>query len=79
MDTEKIGLIAQEISFAFEDDFHDQDKRKIYTMIFDKYLTEVDPGVMTDPYDAIVSLGRTRPESFEQFLKELKEKNLISG
>ena len=79
MDIEKIGLIAQEISFAFEDDFHDQKMRKLYNMIFNKYLSEVDAGVMTDPYDAIISLGRSKPEEFEAFLKELKEKKLIPG
>ncbi len=78
IDIEKIGLIAQKISFAFEDDFHDLDKRKLYNTIFDKYLSEVDPGVMTDPYDAIVSLGRTKLESFEKFLEALKEKGLVS-
>ncbi len=78
MEIEEIGLIAQKISFAFEDDFIHLDKRKLYTVIFNKYLLEVDAGVMTDPYDAVVSLGRTKPESFDLLIKELKENGLVS-
>ncbi len=79
MDIEKISLIAQEISFTFEDMFHEKNKKELFITIFDKYLNAVDPGITTDPYDAIIALGRKDPAAFENMLKELKEKNLISG
>lgn len=77
MDTEKIGLIAQEISFAFEDLYHDVDKRNKFTSIFDRYLVQMDPSGTMEPYDAIILLGRAKPEEFKQMLKELKEFSLI--
>lgn len=79
MDIEKISLIAQEISFAFEDMFHNKSKKGIFVSLFNKYLNAVDPGITTDPYDAIIALGRKDPAAFENMLKELKKKNLISS
>lgn len=78
MDIEKISFIAQEISFTFEDTFHIKAKKDLFLPIFDKYLTAVDPGVTTDPYDAIIALGKTDLPAFESMLKELKEKDLVS-
>ncbi len=78
MDIEEIELIAEKINYAFEDNYVFQDKRKLYTSLFDKYLADVDQGVMTDPYDAVVSLGRKDPEEFNKFVKELKDQNLVS-
>jgi hypothetical protein len=78
MDIEKISLIAQEISFAFEDMIAEKNKKELFISIFDKYLNEVDPGLTTDPYDAIIALGRKDPAAFENMLKELKEKDLVS-
>jgi len=78
MDIEKISFIAQEISFTFEDTFHVKAKKDLFIALFDKYLTDVDPGVTTDPYDAIIALGKKKPEAFESMLKEIKEKDLVS-
>ena len=78
MDVEEIERIAEKIHYAFADNYVFQDKRKMYTSLFDKYLSKVDQGVMTDPYDAVVSLGRTDPEEFNKFIKELKDQNLVS-
>ena len=78
MDIEKISFIAQEISFTFEDTFHIKEKKDLFIAIFDKYLTAVDPGVTTDPYDAIIILGKKNPEAFDSMLKEIKEKELVS-
>ena len=73
MDIDKISLIAQEISFAFEDTFHKKNKKDLFTAIFDKYLTAVDPGITTDPYDATIALGKKDPAAFEKMVKELKD------
>ena len=78
MDIEKISLIAQAISFEFEDTFHIKKKKDLFIIIFNKYLNTVDPGVTTDPYDAIIALGKTDPAGFDNMLKELKEKDLVS-
>jgi hypothetical protein len=78
MDIEKISFIAQEISFTFEDNFHKKNKRELFSAIFNKYLTDVDPGITTDPYDAIIALGTKDPAAFENMLKELKEKDLVT-
>jgi hypothetical protein len=34
MDIDKVGLIAQEISFAFEDHFNDVEKRNLFDALF---------------------------------------------
>lgn len=78
MDIEKISFIAQEISFAFEDMIAEKNKKDLFVSIFDKYLNAVDPGITTDPYDAIIALGKKNPAAFEDMLKELKEKNLVA-
>lgn len=78
MDIEKISFIAQEISFIFEDTFHIKAKKDLFLAVFDKYLTAVDPGITTDPYDAIIALGKKDPAAFENMLKELKEHDLVS-
>ncbi|GBE03881.1 hypothetical protein BMS3Abin09_00804 [bacterium BMS3Abin09] len=78
MDIEKISFIAQEISFFFEDTFHIKAKKELFSSIFNKYLTNVDPGITTDPYDAIIILGKKDPAAFENMVKELKEKDLVS-
>lgn len=78
MDIDKISLIAQDISFAFEDMFHEKGKKEIFYGIFNKYLLDVDPGITMQPYDAIVALGRKDPQAFENMLKELRDNKLIS-
>ena len=78
MDLERISFIAQEISFAFEDNFHIKAKKDLFLALFAKYLSDVDPGITTDPYDAIISLGRKDPAAFENLLKEVKEHDLAS-
>ena len=79
MDIDKIGLIAQEISFAFEDHFNDVEKRNLFDAFFVKYFAAVDPSGALIPYDAIMLLGRQNPDGFEQMLKEMREANLITG
>jgi hypothetical protein len=78
MEIEKISLIAQAISFEFEDMIADKDKKELFVAMFDKYLNSVDPGITTDPYDAIIALGKNQPESFDKMLKEMTEKGLIA-
>lgn len=74
---EKAAHIAQEISFAFEDSYHDKEQRQIFYTFFTRYLLRVDPeGIMT-PYDAMILLWRTYPDEFEHMLKEMKDKNLV--
>ena len=77
MDMEKTGLIAQKISFAFEDYYSDIDKRKKFVAFFDKYLGPVDPGGALQPYDVMILLGRSNPEEFEKMVEEMKEQKLI--
>ena len=79
MDLDKIGLIAQEISFAFEDHFNDVEKRNLFDSLFVKYLAGVDPSGAMIPYDAIVLLARKNPDAFEKMLKEMREADLICG
>ena len=40
---EKALLIAQKISFAYEDLFGNEDKRKLFEDIFARFLNPVDP------------------------------------
>jgi len=77
LDLKEIGLIAQQISFANEDHFHEIDKRKKFISIFDKYLSLVDTGMTMEVYDAIVALGRNNPAAFELMVKEMKQEGLI--
>jgi hypothetical protein len=79
MDIDKIGLIAQEISFAFEDHFNDVEKRNLFDALFNKYFSIVDPPGALVPYDAIVLLARKNPDEYEKMLKEMRDANLISG
>ncbi len=79
MDIEKIGLIAQEISFAFEDTFHEENKRKLFESFFQKYLALVDFGPTQIPYDAMLLLGRKFPEEFNRMVQEMKDASLISA
>ena len=78
MDIEKISLIAQKISFAFEDFYFDKNKRNQFTTLFDKYLSPIDPTGRMEPYDAIIQLGRKNPSEFEKMLKEIEEQKLVS-
>lgn len=77
MDMEKTGLIAQKISFAFEDDYADIDKRKKFVAFFDKYLAQADPTGTMQPYDAMMSLARSNPEDFEKMVEEMEKAGLI--
>jgi len=77
MNIEQISLIAQQISFAFEDHFFNEGKRGMFHALFDRYLAPVDPSGRMEPYDAIVLLGRQSPREFENMVKELKDKDLI--
>lgn len=79
MDIDKIGLIAQEISFAFEDHFNDVKKRNLFDALFVKYFASVDPSGAMVPYDATILLARQHPDEFEKMLKEMREADLISG
>ena len=79
MDMDKIGLIAQEIGFAYEDNFNDVEKRKKFDALFDKYLSPIDPGASLETYNAILKLGRKDPTEFDCLLKELREFSLIPG
>jgi len=77
MDMEHITMTAQKISFAFEDMYGDKDKRAMFAALFNRYLSEVDPAGVMDPYDAMVSLGRQVPAEFDQMVKEMQEMKLI--
>jgi len=74
---EKALFTAQRISFAYEDLFGDENKRKLFGAIFDRFLLPVDPGGRLEPYDAIIALWRQNPDEFNQMVRELKESSLI--
>ncbi len=76
---DEIGLIAQEIVFAFEDDFNDLGKRKLFEEFFNEYLSIVDPKENLQHYDAIIKLGSMHPEAFGQMVEKMKESSLIAG
>jgi len=75
---ENIALIAQKVSFAFEDQFFNENKRSMFNALFNRYLVPLDPSGRMEPYDAIILLGRQSPEEFEHMVQEMKEKELIS-
>ncbi len=77
MDLDKISKIAQTISFAFEDLFHDENKKNKFVALFEKYLEPVDPGGKMELYDTVIQLGRNNPEGFDLMLKEMEEADLI--
>ena len=74
---EEAGRLAQEISFAFEDWYHDEDKKKRFHALFDRYLLPIDPGEQMEPYDAIIALWRKNRSEFDQLLRELRDHKLI--
>lgn len=74
---EEAALIAQKISFAFEDTYHDKEQRKLFYTFFSRYLLRVDPEGDMAPYDALILLWRTYPAEFDHMLKEMKDKELI--
>ena len=78
MDMEKITTTAQKIRFAFEDFYGDKEKRVLFDALFNRYLSDVDPAGVMDPYDAIVSLGRQAPEEFDQMVNEMHEMKLLT-
>lgn len=78
MDIEKISLIAQKISFAFEDFYYDEKKRKLFISLFDKYLSQLDPSGLMEPYDVIILLGRKHPSEFKEMVREMKEHKLVA-
>jgi hypothetical protein len=77
MNLEKINLKAQQIVFAFEDNFDDVEKRKMFNAMFDKYLAPLDPDGIMEPYDVIVQLGRKDALEFERMLEEMKNLSLL--
>ncbi|HBH60351.1 MAG TPA: hypothetical protein DDX85_01135 [Nitrospiraceae bacterium] len=74
---EEAALIAQKISFAFEDEYHDKERRKMFYTFFSRYLLRVDPEGTLAPYDALILLWRTYPDEFAHMLKEMTAKGLI--
>jgi hypothetical protein len=78
MDIEKISLMAQKISFAFEDLYPDKEKRELFNAIFNKYLSQFDSHGVMEPYDAIILLGRKNPEEFDRMIQEIKDLSLIT-
>ncbi len=74
---EKAQLTAQKISFAYEDLFGDNDKRKIFEAIFGRFLNPVDPGGAMEPYDAMVALWRKNPDNFNLMVSELEKSSLM--
>lgn len=74
----EIEDLAFKISAAYEDNYFVIEKKKIFDMLFNRYLPLADPLSSMEPYDAIVELGyRFRPE-FDELVKKLKEFGLIN-
>jgi hypothetical protein len=78
MTFEHVTLVAQKISFAFEDHYFDEKKRNTFIALFNRYLLPIDPSGAMEPYDALVLLGRKDRSEFDLMVKEMKEKELIS-
>jgi hypothetical protein len=78
MDIEKIALIAQKISFAFEDLYPVKEKREKFYALFDRYLSGLDSSGTMHPYDAIILLARKFPEEFDMMVKEMEDSSLIT-
>jgi hypothetical protein len=78
LDYDEIALIAQKISHSLEDNFFDDNKRKTFNSVFNRYLSDVDPDVAMETYDAVIKLGRRDEAEFIRMVDELKEKGLIS-
>jgi len=74
---EKALLTAQTISFTYEDLFGNEDKRKLFEVIFARFLNPVDPEGKLEPYDAIVVLWRQNPDEFSKMVEELKASSLL--
>lgn len=69
--------VAMKITHAFEDDFFNKERREMFEVIFNRYLSMVDLDG-ADLYEAMLSLGRSYPFEFEQMVKAFKDKGLIS-
>jgi hypothetical protein len=79
MDLEKIESIAEEISFAFEDHYTDLEKRNLFLHLFNKYFPIVENEEVTEPYEAVVLLGRSDPLRLEYMLNEMKSLSLLDA
>jgi len=74
---EKALRIAQKISFAYEDLFGDEGKRKLFEAIFQRFLDPVDPEGTLEPHDAMLVLWRKSPDDFDHMVREMEESSLI--
>ncbi len=77
MDLDEISMIAQKVSFAYEDLFFDENKKNKFVTLFEKYLEPLDPGGRMELYDLVIQLGRTKPEEFDRLVKKMEEADLI--
>lgn len=67
---------AMKITQAFEDDYFNKERREMYNVIFTRYLSMVEfEG--PDPYEAIISLGRSYPYEFGQMVRAFEDQGLI--
>ena len=73
----EIENLAEKIFNAYDDNYPDEDKRKIFEETFDKYLTAVDLDGKTEPYEAMVTLGYRHRADFDKMVKTLKDHSLI--
>ena len=68
---------AERIVNAFEDSYLDQEKRAVFTSIFNRILAAMDIDD-PDPYDVIVQLGYRRRFEYDQLVQALKDRGLLT-
>ena len=76
---EEAGQLAQTISFAYEDFYHVEDKKRMFHALFERYLLPVDPSGTMEPYDAMMLLWRKNRQEFDQMVREMRDHELIPG
>ncbi len=69
---------AFKIIASFEDHYFEKEQRAVFIALFNRYLPVSDPLGEMEQYDAIVTLGYKHRDEFDQMVKELKERSLIS-
>lgn len=69
---------AMKIFNAYDDYYLDEEKRKIFEELFDRYLTAVDLDGKSEPYEVLVMLGQKHRDEFDAMVKILKDRVLLS-
>jgi hypothetical protein len=73
----EIENVAMRIFNAYEDYYLDEERRKIFEELFDKFLAPVDAEGKAEPYEVMLLLGERSRSDFDRMVKILRDHSLI--